>query len=76
MKRETIKELRGYLDMTQAEFSSYLGINVSTIAMIEAGHREISEATANKIAKKIDVNSPEFKEYRERRKNVYKFLNL
>lgn len=53
---ERIKELRKMLDMTQAEFSSRIGLSRNFIAQIETGAKTPSDRTVSDICREFRVN--------------------
>ena len=53
---ERIKEIRDYLDITQAAFAEKLGTARNTIANYEIGRREPMEATIKAICRVFNVN--------------------
>ena len=71
-----IKVLRDNLKLSQKEFSTKLGIGLSTLGMIEVGKRELLERHINLICKVFNVNEewlrngtePIFKEALEQKK--------
>jgi DNA-binding XRE family transcriptional regulator len=60
--KERFKAIRLYLAMTQQEYAEFLGISVSAVGMIEAGHRDVSQNVAAKLARRFQA-SDEFIEY-------------
>ncbi|MEI3606907.1 helix-turn-helix transcriptional regulator [Pseudogracilibacillus sp. SE30717A] len=77
MKGNLVRTIRHYKGMTQPQFSKWLGVAESTIAQVEAGHRNVSENLASKIALKFDVTNANFIAYRERREQTSNyFLNV
>lgn len=55
MTRKQMKLLRLYHGLTQAEFSRETGISPNLIALIEAGHREVSTTTKARVLRKYDL---------------------
>ncbi len=53
---ERIKELRKNLGMTQAEFSSKIGLSRNFIAQIETGAKSPSDRTISDICREFNVN--------------------
>lgn len=70
MDRDLFKSIRYFKGMNQVDFAKWLGVSTPTVALFEAGHRPMSEATRAKLAHKFDITDAEFIEYRERRKNL------
>lgn len=70
MNRELLKNYRYFKDMNQIEFAKWLGVSTPTVALFEAGHRDMSEKTKGKIAHKIDTTDPQFKAYLKRKNNL------
>ena len=70
MKGNLLKEIRQFKDMTQEQFADWLGVSLSSIALVESGHRGISENLENKITHKFDVTDPNFIEYKKQRKKT------
>lgn len=69
MNKETVKSIRLYLNMSQAAFADHVGVAESTIAMIEAGHRVVTDKIASRIARKFKV-TPEFFEFVENHRRL------
>ncbi|WP_428909059.1 helix-turn-helix transcriptional regulator [Niallia sp. Krafla_26] len=72
MTRNQMKYLRLYHGLTQAEFSRETGVSPNLIALIEAGHRDISTTTKAKILRRYDIADTEFLTFCERMKVVEK----
>lgn len=53
---ERIKEIRKMLDMTQAEFSSKIGLSRNFIAQIETGAKMPSDRTISDICREFCIN--------------------
>lgn len=70
MDRELFKSYRYFKGMNQVEFAEWLGVSTPTVALFEAGHRNMSEATEGKVAHKIDTTDPEFQAYLHRKNNL------
>ena len=51
-----IKEIRKMLDMTQAEFSSKIGLSRNFIAQIETGAKMPSNRTISDICREFNIN--------------------
>lgn len=51
-----IKEIRKMLDMTQAEFSSKIGLSRNFIAQIETGAKMPSDRTISDICREFNIN--------------------
>jgi len=66
MDRNLFIAIRYFKEMNQKEFAKWLGVSTPTVALFEAGHRPLSEATRGKLAHKFDISDPEFVEYRKR----------
>lgn len=74
MERNLIKDIRNFKGMTQPQFAEWLGVAESTIAQVESGHRNVSEALASKIAHKFDVANKDFIEYQQRVKQTNEYF--
>jgi len=70
MDIETMRAIRHWKGMTQEQFSRWLGVSTPTVALFEAGHRNLSEATKGKLAHKFDINDADFIEYKKRRESL------
>jgi len=53
---ENVKYYRSHLDLTQEELATRAGINRSYLAGIEAGRRNISAKTIERLAKALEVS--------------------
>ena len=69
MDKEKMKTIRAYLDMSQSQFAEYIGVSSSTISMIEAGHREVSDKLTSRIARKFEVTD-DFIQFLKNRKRL------
>ncbi|MBB6281806.1 helix-turn-helix transcriptional regulator [Geobacillus subterraneus] len=65
MNSELFKAIRLEKQMTQDDFARLLGISRSTVQMIEAGKRRITDRVRMRLAKHFDL-TPEFMELYER----------
>lgn len=74
MNSELLKDIRLFKKMTQEEFASWLGVSKITIALIESGHRNVSDTVVSKLAHKFDVTDDDFIKFRERQKNLREFF--
>lgn len=74
MNSDLIKSIRYFKGMTQPQFSEWLGVAESSIAQVESGHRNVSEALKGKIALHFDVNSDDFIQYHKRRENTNNYF--
>lgn len=74
MNTNQVKLIRQYKNVSQTEFADWLGVSLSAISQVEAGHRYVSDNLAAKIAHKFDVNDPDFIEYVGRVKQTSNFL--
>lgn len=70
MDRELFKAYRYFKGMNQVDFAKWLGVSTPTVALFEAGHRNMSEATRGKVAHKFDVTDPDFQAYLKRKNNL------
>lgn len=70
MKSNLIKDIRQYKNMTQTEFSEWIGVAESSIAQVESGHRNVSDTLASKVALKFDVQSKDFKAFQDRKRKA------
>lgn len=74
MNSNQVKLIRQYKQMSQTEFSKWLGVSLAAIGLVEAGHRDVSENLAAKIAHKFDVKDTDFIEYVKRHKQTADFF--
>jgi len=65
MDCKLFREIRLYHGLSQDEFARLLGVSRSTIQMIEAGKRKITDRIRYRLAKCFDL-TPEFIETVER----------
>jgi len=70
MDRELFKAIRYFKGMNQVQFAEWLGVSTPTVALFEAGHRTMSEATYSRVAHKFDITDPDFQAYRQRHINL------
>jgi len=66
MNKELFMEIRLFNGLSQAEFAKSVGVSNATVCRIESGERSISDFIRSKVARKYDITSDEFKEWRER----------
>ena len=53
---ERIKKVRRYLDLTQSEIGSRIGIKPNSISLIESGNRNASEQVILSVCREFNVN--------------------
>lgn len=70
MNSDLIKGIRQYKNVSQESFAEWLGVSTSAIALIEAGHRSVSDNLASKIAHRFDVKNVDFIEYLKRKEQT------
>lgn len=74
MKSAQVKTIREFKGMTQPQFAKWLGVASSTIAQVESGHREVSEALASRIALKFDVTDRSFLDFKKRKQQTHAYF--
>lgn len=65
MKNETFKLIRLYSGMSQRAFARYIGVSESTVGLIEANYRPVSEYVRAKLAAKFNLTD-DFLDYVEK----------
>ena len=55
MLNESLKVLRAYLGMTQAELATKLGLSQSYLSELERGDKEVSIDVLRKYSKELDI---------------------
>lgn len=63
-----VKAIRLYLDKSQPEFASMLGVSLSSIAMVEAGHRSVTDRLRFKIAKHVELDEDFYEQFQRFKK--------
>ncbi|MBB6449605.1 putative transcriptional regulator [Geomicrobium halophilum] len=56
MTAKQLKEIRMYLEVTQAELAAQLGVSVPYISRMEAGHKPVSDRVRIGISKHYELN--------------------
>ena len=69
MNLDTFKDIRHFKEMTQQQYADWLGLSLSSIAMIESGQRRVTDNIRGKLAHKFMITD-EFIEYQERRNKL------
>lgn len=64
------KDIRYYVGKSQRDFAEWIGVSPPTVALFEAGHRNMSDVTRAKLAHKFDINDSEFQAYRKRKNDL------
>lgn len=62
---ETFKLIRLYSSMSQRDFAKHIGVSPTTVGLIEANYRPVSEYVRAKVAEKFDLND-DFLKYIEK----------
>ncbi|MNJ58841.1 Helix-turn-helix domain protein [compost metagenome] len=56
MNGKTIQAIRLANGLTQREFAERIGVVISTLAMVEAGHRKVTDSLRFKIARHFPID--------------------
>lgn len=69
MNGDQLRDLRNYLDLTQQQLASMLGISHSYLSQLEHGHRPISSRIRMQLSRYL--MAPDYIEARERFKSFF-----